>query len=209
MASRDILSVASDTSNPSRRALLQGLVHVPVVLAVSPMAEHVATLHANYRDTPATIERTRAGRSLSGHRYHRAEGFFPNHRRLSVVDWRHFLYTAGITAQLALSSHLLDVGFSDQWCARHVGLHVAKSLAYANATGFGHDCLDMARLATVLTPYNVWNEVRLFGEAKPDDGNFTPDEVIRLLRALLERVHDVTGHSRPNGWWRDGRGKLS
>lgn len=209
MASPDLLSVDSDKNGTSRRALLKGLAYVPVAFTVLPSTEQVTKLHAHHRDAPATIARNRAGRALSRDRYHRAEGFSLDRRQLSAAGWPHFLYTAGITAQLALSSHLLDVGFSDQWCARHIGLRVAKSLAYANATGFGHDCPDMARLATVLTPYNVWNEVRLFGEAKPDDGNFTPDEVIRLLRALLERVHDVTGHRRPNGWRRDGRGALS
>src|SRR3546814_515817 len=95
------------------------------------------------------------------------------------------------------SSDLLDVGFPDEWNARYVGLRVAKSLAYANATGFGHDCSDMARLAAVLTPYCRWNQVRLFGEPEPDDGGLTAPEVRELLRALLDRVHDVTGHSRP------------
>src|SRR3546814_10278516 len=75
------------------------------------------------------------------------------------------------------SSDLLDVGFPDAWNARYVGLRVAKSLAYANATGFGHDCSDMARLAAVLTPYCRWNQVRLFGEPEPDDGGLTAPEV--------------------------------
>jgi hypothetical protein len=39
------------------------------------------------------------------------------------------LYRAGIVAQLGLSSHLINVGFADAWCARHVGLCVADGLA--------------------------------------------------------------------------------
>lgn len=91
------------------------------------------------------------------------------------------------------------MGFADDWCARHIGLRVAKSLAYANATGLGHDCPDMARLATVLTPYWRWNQVRLFGEPEPDDGGLMAPQVHALLRALLDRVRDVTGHPRPRG----------
>lgn len=214
MTVHSLSAADSDGSQTSRRALLRSLTTAPVAAVAVPLlspphVEATERLRQAYGDTPGIIARTRAGRAASRHRYHRAEGFCPDRERLPAVGWHHFLYTAGITAQLALSSHLLDVGFSDQWCAHHIGLRVAKSLAYANATGFGHECPDMARLATVLTPYNVWNEVRLFGEAKPDDGNFTPDEIIRLLRALLERVHDVTGHPRPNRWRRDGRSKLS
>jgi hypothetical protein len=138
---------------------------------------------------------------LSRCRYHVAEGFSPD-RQQPNVSWHDYLYKAGITAQLALSSHLLDVGFPDNWNARHIGLRVAKSLAYANATGFGHDCADMVRLAAVLTPYWQWNRVRLFGEPDPDDAGFTVAQIAPLLRALLDRVHEVTGHPRPKGWRR-------
>ena len=58
---------------------------------------------------------------------------------------------------------------------------------------------DMARLAAVLTPYWRWNQVRLFGEPEPDDGGLTAPQVHALLRALLDRVRDVTGHPRPRG----------
>lgn len=183
----------------SRRALLGALTVAPVAaLAVpSPWDEALASLHADYGDDPATIIRTKEGRALSRRRYHVAEGFFPAEHE--QANWRDYLYRAGITAQLALSSHLLDMGFADDWCARHIGLRVANSLAYANATGLGHDCPDMARLATVLTPYWRWNHVRLFGEPEPDDGGLIAPQVHALLRALLDRVRDVTGHPRPRG----------
>jgi hypothetical protein len=124
-------------------------------------------------------------------------------------DVREMLYRSGIVAQLALSSHLLDMGFPDEWNARHVRLDVAKSLAYANATGFGHDCPDMARLATVLSPYWKWGHAHRFDKPRPDAGGFTLDAIRPLLCALLDRVHDVTGQRRPNGWRREQREMLS
>lgn len=196
-------------SRTSRRCLLRALSTAPIaalaVPVVSPWDGVLASLYEGYSDDPAMLIRTKEGRSLSRFRYHRAEGFFPGREPRSASEWRSFLYFAGITAQLALSAHLLDVGFDDQWCARHIGLRVAKSLAYANATGLGHDCPSMARLAVVLSPYNKWNEVRLFGQPPPEDGRFTVKQVRTLLRLLLERVHDVTGHPRPHGWRRDLR----
>jgi hypothetical protein len=189
----------------SRRALLGALTAAPVaalVPVVSPWSDALASLHRRYGDDAPTLTRTEAGRRLSRARYHRAEDFFPDSGLHRHHDWHSFLYRAGITAQLGLSSHLLDVGFTDPWCARHIGLHVAKSLAYANATGFGHDCPDMARLAAVLTPYWKWNTPRSIEDPVPDDGGFTPEQVRPLLRALLDRVHQVTGHPRPHGWRR-------
>lgn len=191
----------------SRRDLLRGLAAAPVVVPViaSPWREALAALHEQYGDRTVGLARTKDGRSLSRVRYHRAEEFFPYNGPKSAAGWRSFLYFSGITAQLGLSAHLLDVGFPDDWIARNIGLRVAKSLAYATATGFGHDCPDMARLATVLTPYNHWNSPRLFGEPAPDDGGFAQHQVRLLLRALLDRVHDVTGHPHPNGWRRQQR----
>jgi hypothetical protein len=55
-----------------------------------------------------------------------------------------------------MSSHLLDVGFTDQWCARHIGLDVTRSLACANATGFGFESSDFDQLAAILSPYGKW-----------------------------------------------------
>jgi hypothetical protein len=58
----------------------------------------------------------------------------------------------------------------------------------------------MARLASVLTPYWKWRQPRLEDEPIAYDGGFTTEQIQPLLRALLERVHSVTGHPRPNGW---------
>jgi hypothetical protein len=101
--------------------------------------------------------------------------------------------------QLGLSSHLLDVGFDDQWCARHIGYRVAKSLAYANATGLGHEGPEIELLATILTPYWKWNSMSLFHRGKPKDGPFSRDDICRLTRGLLDHVRLVTGHPRSGG----------
>jgi len=111
-------------------------------------------------------------------------------------DWPDFLYSTGIVAQLALSSHLLDVGFPDTWCARYVSLHIDRSLAYANASGFGYECAETARLAAVLSPYWKWNHRHLVDRPHPKDGGFTSDQVRTLLRALMDHVGHVTGHGQ-------------
>lgn len=183
----------------SRRALLGALTTVPVAAAAMQHKSALAGLWKAYEDEPVTLLRTREGRSLSRHRYRTAKDFFPETHHWSIGSRNDFLYRAGITAQLGLASHLLDVGFPDPWVARHIGLHVAKSLSYANATGFGHDCPDMARLAQVLSPYWKWNRPRPFDEPAPDDRRFAPDEVQRLLNALLDRVAQVTGHGAKHG----------
>ncbi|WP_231730345.1 hypothetical protein [Novosphingobium sp. Fuku2-ISO-50] len=183
----------------SRRALLGALAKAPVAVVLvpripSPSERMLSALSDDYGDDPVKLVRSKAGRSLSRERYRRAEEFFPREGPIAPAGWSDFLYTVGISVQLGLSAHLLDVGFPDAWCARHIGLRIAKSLAYANATGFNHECPHMARLALVLTPYWKWNRPRLFGEAQPDDGGFAPDEVRVLLRALLDHVQRVTGH---------------
>jgi hypothetical protein len=198
----------------SRRALLRALTTIPVATQTAPVAlpwgKALATLHAHYDDPPANLVRTKAGRNLSRFRYHNAESFCRGlDQGLYDRDVNEMLYQSGIVAQLALSSHLLDVGFADEWNARHVRLNVAKSLAYANATGFGHDCPDMAQLAAVLSPYWKWGHAHRFDKPRPDAGGFTLDAVRPLLCALLDRVHDVTGHRRPNGWRREQREMLS
>lgn len=187
----------------SRRVLLRALATMPVAVSVvtSPWGEALAALHREHADEPALLCRSGEGRSLSRFRYHRAESFFQTLEAGILVSNDEVLYYSGIVAQLALSGHLLDIGFEDEWCARHIGLRVAKGLAYANATGLGHTCPDMARLAVVLTPYWKWRQPRL-GDPIPVDGGFTVDDVHPLLRALLNRVREVTGQPRPNGWRR-------
>ena len=195
--------MARDHLFTSRRALL-GIFTAAPAAALAPWGAALGQLHESYGDEPAVLRRTKAGRALSRARYHNAEGFFAGIEAGFPFRRKDILYQAGIVAQLALSAHLLDVGFPDAWCVRHIGLRVGKSLAYANATGLAHDCFDMARLAAILTPYWKWNRTR-WDEPEPDDGDFTARQVRPLLRALLDRVHDVTGHPRPRGWARRSR----
>ena len=169
-------------------------------LSVRPAASSrnatLAALWRSYDAQPVQLQRTREGRNLSRERYRRAEEFMPSLAPEAPGDWPDFLYSTGIVAQLALSSHLLDVGFPDAWCARHIGLHVDRSLAYANASGLGYECVETARLANVLAPYWKWNHRHLVDRLRPVDGGFTPNEVGALLGALIDHVSQVTGHSR-------------
>jgi len=190
----------------SRRTLLHALTAAPVVAisvsVISPWSKALAPLHQRYEDEPATLVRTKYGREFSLVRYHRAEEFFATiEEGFLDRDFAHgLLYKSGVVAQLALSAHLLDVGFSDEWNARNIRQDISKGLAYANATGFGHDCPEMARLAVILSPYWKWRNFYERWETKPDQGGFTADQIRPLLRALLEKVHDVTGHPRPENW---------
>lgn len=72
-------------------------------------------------------------------------------------------------------------------------MYVARSLAYANVSGFGLHCGEMARLAIVLDPYWKWNQMHRYDRPVPDDGGFTVDRVRPLLSALLDHVRVVTG----------------
>lgn len=186
----------------SRRALLGTLTGAPVaalaVPATSPWGEALAKLHDQYADRPPALARTKAGRNLSRFRYHNAEGFFLGIEKGIVWHPTDRLYQIGIVLQLGLSSHLLDVGFADTWCARHIGLNIASSLAYANATGLGFETTEMELLAAILSPYGKWRNASPRDIAP--DFPFSADELQMLTRALLDRVHQVTGHPRPPGW---------
>lgn len=179
----------------SRRRLLTAIAVAPVVIS-SPWDAAIAALP--YHDEPVVLRRTRAGRSDSRFRYHNAESFFLGIEKGIVRDPRDRLYQTGIVLQLGLSSHLLDVGFTDRWCARHVGLHITRSLAYANATGFGFELAEFDLLAAILSPYSKWR----FPQSREqiEDLPFTPEQMRMLTRVLLDHVHHVTGHLRPRGW---------
>jgi len=181
----------------SRRALLSAIAITPAIAAtssaISPWQADLDILHRRFDNQPVKLVRSREGREMSLFRYQNAHSFFPDPRK-PFYDQRDFLYFAGITAQLGLSAHLLDVGFPDDWCARHIGLRVANALAYANATGFGHDSPRMLRLARVLTPYWKWNPAKLRDRRQPSSWGFEPEEVTALLGAMLRQVRHVTGH---------------
>lgn len=182
----------------SRRALLGFLGSAPAVAVATSASPWTAALSAackEWNDEPPVLRRTREGRSLSEFRYQNGESFFASIEKGIFRDRGDLLYRTGIVMQLAISAHLLDVGFDDGWCARHIGLKIAKSLAYANATGFDYDEPDTNLLAAILTPYGKWRN-RLMRERDVDDGPFTAGQIRRLTRALLDRVRDVTGHFR-------------
>lgn len=196
----------------SRRGLLHGLIVAPVAVSTiaSPWAKALASLHRHYEDEPATLVRTKTGRARSRDRYDSAEiAFAPIEAGFFARDVRVTLHQAGAVAKLVLCAHLLDIGFPDDWNAAHIRQDITKALAYANATGFGHDCPDMARLAVILSPYWKWGYPHLIGDPPIDDGGFTPDRVRPLVRALLDRVADVTGHLRPQGFEPHRREALS
>lgn len=184
-----LVPVTSHKPNPAMLA---------AVLAALPSDNSaLAALWKLYGAEPVKLVRTRDGRQLSLGRYRRAGEFMGSLAPEAPGDWPHFLYSSGIVVQLALSSHLLDVGFPDAWCARHISLHVDRSLAYANATGFGYECAETTRLMHVLAPYWKWNRLHLMDGVFPDDGGFTPDEIRGLVVALLDHVGYVTGHTPP------------
>jgi hypothetical protein len=205
------------TATTSRRTLLRGLTVAPVAAVslsvLSPRSHALTSLHRRYDDEPARLERTKEGRSTSRFRYHNAErscqlmetGLFADPRYAPET-----LHRAGFVLQQALCAYLLDMGFTDAWNARHIKQDIAKALAYANAAGLGHDCPDMARLAVILSPYWKWGyHYDAWEEDRPDTGGFLPATITPLVRALLERVHDVTGHPRPAGWYSFPRGLRS
>lgn len=183
---------------PTSSRKVQGvLTSLPIAptgpLVTSPNNRALTKLTGRYGDRDLVLTRTKEGRRLSRARYRRAEDFFPRDVAPGA-DTPDFFYKAGVTTQLALSSHLLDVGFPDEWCARHIGLRVAHALAYSNATGFNHHCPDMERLALVLNPYWKWNMLSVSERGLPSDGGFTFDDVRTLLRSLFAQVRKVTGH---------------
>ena len=196
----------------TRRALLHGLTIAPVAASAiaSPWTKALASLRQRYEDEVAVLVRTKAGRGLSGDRYDSAEIAFASiEAGFFARDVRVTLHQAGAVAKLALCAHLLDIGVPDEWAATHIRQDIKKVLVYANATGLGHDCPDMARLAVILSPYWKWGYPHLIGDPPMDDGGFTPDRVRPLMRALLDRVADVTGHSRPQGCQPRQRGARS
>jgi hypothetical protein len=186
----------------SRRTLLRALTAAPLLVPNETKASRweaaLTSLPFAATQEPPALRRSKEGRRLSRARYHRAEGFFVS-LQAGVPHHRHDqLYQTGIVLQLGLSSHLLDVGFDDAWCARTLGLHVDKSLAYANATGLGYNSAELERLAAVLSPYGKWRNADLGG--RPPDFPLSHQAIRQLTCGLLERVHQITGHPRPRGW---------
>jgi len=183
---------------PSRRALLGAFAATSAVIATTPTtAEILRQEFEAWNDKPISLRRTAEGRSNSEFRYHNAERFFAIVEEGVIHDRFDLLYQTGIAMQLGISAHLLDVGFTDEWCRRYIGLRIAKSLAYANSTGFDYRDPDTDLLAAILTPYGKWRHPAPWDHY--DEGPFTAFELRRLTRALLDHVRRVTGHPRSPG----------
>jgi hypothetical protein len=178
----------------SRRAFLRVLGSAPLFGLASdepgPAAKSTAIATQS-----VPLRRTSDARKLSRVRYHNAESFFAPIERRFLSRGNDQLYYVGISLQLALSAHLLDVGFDDTWCARNIGLHVDRSLALANATGLDRDDPDLKRLAEFISPYGRWRNAVLSDPTERCP--FSYEDIRGLTRDLLERVREVTGHSRP------------
>lgn len=113
---RNIPADDSATGSPtSRRALLSAFAAAPAAAlaapVISPWHHALTLLHDRYDDEPAALVRTKERRSLSRFRYDNAETFFESLDRGFYDRRDEMLYQSGIVAQLALTSHLLDVGF--------------------------------------------------------------------------------------------------
>lgn len=168
---------------------------IPFASASAPLRETLSVDATPVSISGVPLRRTKEKRQLSRHRYCNAEGFFESVMAGGYGNRSIQLYMTGVTIQLALSSHLLDVGFDDEWCARHLALDVGKALRYANASGLDHRSADMERLAIALSPYWKWRP--------PFDGDrphcpYSGASACSLTRALLNDVREVTGHpSRP------------
>lgn len=190
-AAPELLEVRSSTT---RRHLLGALALAPLgALSIAEVSRLEAPI--NVQSELAPLLRTKQGRRLSRARYHRAESFFVPMEHGFPFRRSDQLYQIGIVLQLALSAHLLDVGFADAWCAKNIGLCLNRSLQHANATGLGHDSPELEELAEFLSPYGRWRNPD--GSAAADACPFSPERVCALTREILERVREVTGHPRP------------
>jgi hypothetical protein len=182
-----------------QRMLSKAFVPTSAALVAGPVTPD--TLRREYDawgDEPAILRCTKRRRAESKFRYENAEHFFLSIEAGRIEDREDILYLTGIVMQLGISAHLFEVGFTDDWCRRHIGLRIAKSLGYANATGLDYHNSDTNLLAAILTPYGKWRNPAPWDQH--DDGPFTTDEIRQLTRALLDHVHHVTGHPRPT-WW--------
>ena len=88
----------------------------------------LAALWRIYGGEPFHLLRTREGRDLSRARYQRAKEFQRSLEPGAPGEWTDFLYCTGIVVQLALSCHLLDVGFA-LTLARERGKDMASDYA--------------------------------------------------------------------------------
>ena len=129
------------------------------------------------------------GRSLKGRgadRLDRAEEFFRGLSAGVYRDERDLLYQAGIVSQLGIGAYLLELGASDDWCRRRIGLFVDKGLSIANEAGLDHRSPDMERLARLWSPYGRWHAP--FVSDLPDLGGIAHGDLTKTVAELLGTV---------------------
>lgn len=138
---------------------------------------------------PTGVSMSALGRARIGagwHRYERAEEFYRGVSAGHYRDTRDLLYQAGIVAQLGVGAYLLELGVTDDWCRKRIGLFVDKGLAIANEAGLDHRHPDMDRLAQLLSPYGQWRDP--FPSELPKIGEIDVERVSATLEDLLETV---------------------
>lgn len=119
-------------------------------------------------------------------RLDRAEEFFRGMSAGVYRDQRDLLYQAGIVSQLSIGAYLLELGASDDWCRRSIGLFVDKGLSIANDAGLDHRSPDMTKLARLLSPYGQWRAP--FVTDLPDLGGIACGELTKTVAELLDAV---------------------
>lgn len=136
--------------------------------------------------------RPRSADDLAAARLERAREFASGLDRHIAGNVGDFLYHAGIVGQLGVTAYLFDQGLDDAWCRQHIGLDVAKALAFANHLGLGCDCARTAKLARLLSPYGQWR--RPFAANLPDVAILSPRtaalDVARLLNLVEQRMSE-------------------
>lgn len=185
----DVISALS-----SQRALLEAFVPNSAALGASAITHESLSMEFEaWADEPAILRRTKESKSESAFRYANAEQFFRCIEAGVITERSELLYRIGIVQQLAISSWLFAVGFDDEWCRHHIGLRIAKSLGYANASGFDYYDPRANLLAALLTPYGKWRSPT---SCKSHDGGpFNAAEMIAMTRQLLDHVQRMTGHA--------------
>jgi hypothetical protein len=100
-----------DTIVPATSSNLGAPALGAAIITLPSENSELGALWRRYDARPVRLLRTREGRALSLDRYQRAGEFMGSLASPMADDTAYLFYSAGIVAQLAMSSHLLDVGF--------------------------------------------------------------------------------------------------
>lgn len=191
------------TTGTTRSNLLGAMTAIPLIAAAGPIFSltqaDLEKLQRRFGIEKVRLLRTQKRREVSAICCYNAHQFFPKAHE-GQHESANFIYTTDITAQLDLSFQLLDVDLPDAWCARFIGLRATWSLAFANATGLGHNYLLMEKPSRML--HYDWNwkaASHIHRRKRPSTEGVEPSEIRTLLAALLTRLRLVTGHSATSG----------